>query len=278
MGKNIFYLLYNKYMAPDRLNAAKPRPPTELVGHMLSKGFKEAWQGQEVHIRGISPSPRIISGYIAALEAWTKKGNLLIPPVHHLYVPITHIDPEQTVQTGKVVLIPKTEQKLPFKTMRALERAKEAGLVGLTTLSTEEEYAQAAKDMHLAQNRFFLEMIDTSQLVFVSEWVGPNVQDYLIFQSKNSHHHHRVAISLGTTLAALHNHGLIAGDTHLEQFVVREEDRAVLRVDLINIRRVSQAEGKEGFETEYAMVLSSLTWINPDLINHFEDGYFNERE
>ena len=150
-------------------------------------------------------------------------------------------------------------------------------MFGLTMLEDETGFKLAAGDLQADETRFLHVMIQTSQLIFVSEWSGLNVVDCLR-SAPDKENRRKISRGLGVTLAALHHHDLIAGDTNLDQFVVRGETDTVLRVDLVNIYHASQAGGEEGFETERAMVLFGLARFAPQAINDFEETYQRETD
>ena len=205
--------------------AVMRRPSSALLG----QGFKLQMPDREVHVRGIYPDERIVRNYIRALNARADNGRHVVPRVLRVYVP--HINQNGT---------PKAISQLPDETIQLLRSAQLTSgqtLFEVRELNTREDYRGAAAELGIPDANFF------NFLIFVSDWTGTNLEEFLAVHANDPEAQHAVGQALGETLAALHNHDLIAGDTHLGQFIVDQEDGRylILRVDLNNIYMVNEA-------------------------------------
>lgn len=239
---------------------------------ILAGGFKAEYQGREVHIRGIYPDPRIVGNYISALECRKPNGRRVVPQVYRVYVPFTKLDIYGTMSSGEIVLVSKPESRLPSSTVSLLLRAEQEGLFEVVELRQVEDYRQAANVLNIVENDFLSVMTQTSQMLFVSNWVGPNVEDFIRQHIDNEERLRKVGTQLGETLAALHKSGLIAGDTHLEQFVVRGDGEEVLRIDLVNIYSLNEVS-RDNTLIEYNEIYNQLSYYSRIATAAFEAAY-----
>ncbi|MDD4953811.1 MAG: hypothetical protein PHG40_02760, partial [Candidatus Omnitrophica bacterium] len=224
---------------------------------ILSDGFRTAFESSDVHVRGISPDPRIIRNYIDALKVHKADGGLAVPKVLRVYIPYLRLDLEASQAQRKVVTRQKIESELPNETVQLLNEAAKEGLFEVIELRSEQDYRRFAQDLRLPVEEPFEMLIQSSLMVFVSEWVGSNVRDTLSRNRENNALLSRVGKYLGETLLALHKAKLIAGDTHLGQFVVRGDGEEVMRVDLNNIYSLRETS-QDNIAIEHREIYSRL--------------------
>lgn len=239
---------------------------------ILAEGFKARYQERTVHLRGVSPDPRIIENYLAALRLRTPGGALVVPPVYRVYAPLTALDLPATMAKREILLETKDESRLPAATINLLGRASKEGLFELVFLQEAESYLQAAMELGMNETNFTDTMTQTSLLIFVSEWVGPNLVDFITQKRRSGRQLKKLGGLLGETLAILHRGGLIAGDTHLKQFVLREKPQEVLRVDLVNIYSLKEVSA-DNILTEYWGILSELSLYSSEAAGSFIAAY-----
>ena len=238
----------------------EPSSNTEisLDAGRLNSGIKLQLEGRPVHLRGISPDVRVIANYLKALELKTASGSMVVPEVYLVYVPATSLDSAATTTERRLVLIAKDEKKLPFVTLDSLSRASRIHKFKVIYLLTEEDFMAASLALGITRESFLNTASQTSQLIFISEWAGPNIPDYLNGCQSDVAVQRTVGINLGENLTVMHNAGLIAGDTHLRQFVVRGGGESVARVDLNNIYSTQQVDTKNK-SIEFSSLYQELT-------------------
>lgn len=241
--------------------ASEPVPFTHV---QLVMGFQGEWQGQPAHIRGIAPVSRIVRNYLAALRVRTPDGRRVIPRVFRVYVPRTRLDMPQSKARGDVVVQERSESQLPAETLALLRQARDEGLCEVVELQEEAEYREAARALRLNEQEFFTTLIQVRSplprycpLVFVSDWVGPSVQEFLWTHDTDPTRLWNVGVRLGETLLAIHRARLICGNTHLRQFVVRGAAEEILRVDLGDIYSLDEAR-VENIASEHMAIREGL--------------------
>jgi HEAT repeat protein len=218
--------------------------------NLLHKGFRTQFKEQEVHVRGISPDPRHIENLVNGLNVRRSDGKEVLPKVYCVYIPRLRLDLERTALKSAIVTGAKGAHELPNKTIDLLNNARSnssKSVFYVKELLAKEDYNEATRSLNIIdEDDFFEQMIQSSPIIFISDWIdGPNVEDYLLSIARHSERlQQALGAHLGQTLAALHNSNLIAGDTHLKQFVVDGDEKGisnVVRVDLVNMYTVSQA-------------------------------------
>ncbi|MDP8229629.1 MAG: hypothetical protein P9L93_00830 [Candidatus Gorgyraea atricola] len=244
---------------------------------MLSDGFRTEFIAkdslkQQVHVRGIYPDKRIIRNYIAAIRARQANNRRTTPQVFRVYAPLLKLDIEGSMAKKEMVTQYKDESDLPSEIISFLRQAEQEGLFELAELRSREDYIQAARDLGLAEEEFFHNMTQNRFLVFISGWIGPNVHNFIAENATNEQLMRNLGLRLGETLAALHNHSLIAGDTHLEQFVVRGAAKEVFRIDLVNIYSLREAT-HQNFLVEFYEIASRLARGSRVAFDSFKEAY-----
>lgn len=250
-----------------------PNQEVELSPHVLNGGFRTVFEGRDVHVRGIAPDARVVGNYVRALRLRTGKGTLVVPAVRDVVVPTTTLDMAGTMRTGEIVLAPKLPHRLPFGTLALLREAEQGGLLRVLEIGEVAEYEAMSAAMRVDRSSFLNTMTQTTQLMFVSEWVGANISDYL-GEHGDIEIQRRVGRYLGENLRALHEAGLIAGDTHLGQFVVRGEAENVERIDLNNIYETWRV-GRQNMEIEALGLFHELARQSVDAAVGFKERYLN---
>ncbi|MDQ3099061.1 MAG: hypothetical protein M3Q44_04930 [bacterium] len=250
-----------------------PRSEIELSPHVLNDGFRTVFEERDVHVRGIAPDERVVGNYVRALRLRTGRGTLVVPAVREVVVPTTTLDMAGTMSTGEVVLVLKFPNRLPLVTLALLRGAEQEGLLHVREIAEVVEFEAVSGSLGVDRSSFLNTMTQTTQLMFVSEWVGANVPDFL-GEHEDIDVQRGVGASLGENLRALHDGGLIAGDTHLRQFVVRGKGENVERIDLNNIYAVGQV-GSQNMEIEALGLFHELRQYWHEAATAFKEGYLN---
>jgi len=240
----------------------------------LAGGFQSSLDGKQVHVRGISVDPRIIRNYIAALQSYTQNDKRVVPQVYRVYVPRTRLDINATVAAKEIILVDKDENKLPYATVSLLRDAQKQRLFEMVELWTTADYQQMARDLGINEDGLLNILTQSNLVIFISDWVGPNVDSFLMQHIENEEILRNVGIRLGETLLALHSNNLIANDTHLGQFVVKGSAEEILRIDLVNIYSLDEASA-ESIAIEYEEVYSRLSSY-PSALEGFLQAYPQE--
>ncbi len=242
--------------------------------YALASGVRtraEFLNGREVHIRGVAPEPRRIINYIRALRTRTDDGRMAVPQVFRVYIPLLKIDQAASMANGEIVFERKTDDELPPETADALRQAAEQGIFELVELEEIDDYRREARNLNVDENSFIQAFTGTNSIPFVSEWVdGPNVYDFIAMHRDNPELMRRLGAGLARTQKALHRSGLICGDTHGGQFVVKGEAEEVLRVDLVNVYSVEE-EWRENIRIEHGEIMNVLS--GTEGLETFLDGY-----
>jgi hypothetical protein len=267
------YYAYKDFMSSQE-QGYSPHSEIELSPHVLNGGFRTVFEGADVHVRGISPDVRIVENYVRALRLRTGRGTLGVPAVLEVVVPTTTLDMAGTMSKGEIVLVPKFPKRLPLVTVAMLKEAEQEGLLRVREIGEVAEFEAMSGALGVDGSSFLNTMTQTTQTMFVSEWVGANVPDFL-GEHEDDELQRRVGGYLGENLRALHEGGLIAGDTHLRQFVVRGEAENVERIDLNNIYSVGQV-GSQNKEIEALGLFHELGQQSVDAAMVFKAAYLQE--
>ncbi|UCD55175.1 MAG: HEAT repeat domain-containing protein [Candidatus Omnitrophota bacterium] len=206
----------------------------EIDEKRLLDGYRGQFQNQDVHVRGIALDRRVCRNYINSLRTRTKSGKKAIAPVHKVYVPVSVPDIHECAARNKAVLCKNT--RLRPEVLSIIRNGAQEGLFELVELRTYRDYRNAEDDLGIKPNYLFSSLGSAGYIaLFVSEWIGPNLIQ--LFQKTSEGDSRRIAVgaNLGRILGALHNAGLVAGDSHLKQFVIDETTNDVYRIDTANI-------------------------------------------
>ncbi len=254
----------------------------EKDGSMLARlgsGFKAEYEGREVHVRGVPPEFEKIKNYIAALRIphLGAEEAAVVPTVKKIYMPMVRLDVNASMAQGRLVLGQKDLSGELGRTVVELRQAAREGLFELKEIVREEDIQDFAEDLHLDPNDALNTLTQTSRIVFVSEWVGPNVEDFIVAHHGDAQLLYTVGLKMGKILRSLHDHDLIAGDPSLTQFVVRgDQAEEVLRVDLINIFSAQQI-GVENKDIEFTTLTNAVLLSRfPSSLRGFGEGYAGE--
>ncbi len=222
---------------------------------VLSRGFDVAkYNGAHVFVKGIAHDPGSIANYCKGLSLKTSAGLPVIAPLREVIIPQKRFDTTIIGYTR-----PKNDSELSPIAVSELRQAETNGLLKIRELASELDYSSAAQALGMNEGSFYNTMVQINTLIFVSEWVGPNLYDYL-GAGKSSETQRKIGQRLGEALKTLHQADLIAGDTHLGQFVVQGDADAVMRIDLGKVdsraQLGSQLNGNK--EAEYHGLLTEL--------------------
>jgi hypothetical protein len=231
------------------------------------------FKGSKAHLRGVSSETRVIRNYIKALGVKTPDGKNAVSRVERVYIPTVKIDEEKTTVSGRVVTRAKTETELPSSTVELLRKVSGEGLFDLVEINSAGEAQKAADDLNI-DRQDFMNVLMGSSLLFVSEWSGKSVSDFMKKYVNDEKVLKEFGRKLGGALKSLHKEGVICGDTHLGQFVVKGPADEVIRVDLVNIYMVEEC-GVKDLDTEYHFLSNQLTLIK-DAFEGFKEGYREE--
>ncbi|MBI4707624.1 MAG: HEAT repeat domain-containing protein, partial [Candidatus Omnitrophica bacterium] len=265
-------IIGERNFASSAVNETKGRVVDSLL---LESGFKAVVDNKQAHVRGITPDPRSIKNYCLSLQIRTPGGKRVVPRVLRVYLPMIRLDVEATIAQKKITFSEKNEQLLPSETLSILRNAQQENMLQLVEMRTEDEYNAVAGELGLNKEQFFEVMTQSSKIIFVSDWVGPNVKEFISVHQHSENLLREMGAFLGITLATLHNQEIIAGDTHLGQFVVRvENDKVseVLRVDLNNVYSLNEVS-EDNIETEYFELYRSLGKYSDIALRSFEKAY-----
>jgi serine/threonine protein kinase len=238
--------------------APAPEIETEPFEMMrLGKGFAMNYRAETVHMRGIAPDPRIVKNYLKVLKLRNPDDSLVVPAVRKVYLPMT------TMWKRGPNIEEKTEDELPAETVNLLRAASEEGLFELVELKNLGDYDRAAEEIGANRDEFRA-LLYTSLIPFMSDYAGRNAQVYLMNQVdfvKDEGKMRDFGSAMAHTLKTLHANGIIAGDTHLGQFVVPPDGKHALRVDLVNIYSFDDIEERtipDNVAAEYIGILNTL--------------------
>lgn len=249
--------------------------------HALARGIRARWtvngERRDAHVRAFYPDSTLIVNVLKSAAQRNRLGQRVVPQIFSVYVPRLRLDMDAAMATGQVGYRRKTELELPAETLRVLEAGQTAGMFELIYLDALEDYQKLARDLRADEDTLIGGLTQTNQILLVSDWIGPNVEDFLEahleLNEENLRVMRRVGQGLGETLRALHGANLIAGDTHLGQFVVDEESLDVSRVDLVNTQSVGDpGVGEENIRIEWAGVFTALSRY-PQAQTAFENAY-----
>lgn len=261
-----------------------------FTAQTLEGGFETNVLDRKVHVRGIYPEVSRIRNYLTALSLRTETGRRVVPEVVKIWIPVTLLDYEKSAAAGRLVLVEKGEDLLPQETLQMLRTAVGSGgqpLFEIEEMRSEEDYLRAAGELgNIDGNTFFSTMSRNGHLIVASEWIGPDVRDYLA-SGVGEARQRELGRLLGETLGTLHRNSLIADDTHLKQFVVRENRgriQDVLRIDLVGIKTEAEAHSQSRyayspgtfFAIEQAEVFSGLQ-AAPVAKHEFLEAYGRSR-
>ena len=227
----------------------------------LGKGFAMDYKGETVHMRGIAPDPRIVRNYLKTLRLRNPDDSLVVPDVRKVYLPMT------TMWKRGPSIEEKTEDELPAETVDLLRAASEEGLFELVELKNLGDYDRAAEEIGADRDKFRT-LLYTSLIPFMSDYAGRNAQVYLMNQIdfvKDEGQMREFGRAIARTLKTLHTNGIIAGDTHLGQFVVPPDGKHILRVDLVNIYSFDDIEEgtiPDNVAAEYMEIFNTLKFSN----------------
>jgi hypothetical protein len=157
----------------------------------------------------------------------------------------------------------KIEEELPAETISLLRAAAEEGLFELIELNDLGDYDRASEELGADRDKFRT-LLYTSLIPFMSDWAGRNGMTYLMDQVdfvKDEGRMRDMGRAMGHTLKTLHSNGIIAGDTHLGQFVVPPDGKHTYRVDLVNIYsfdEITEETIPDNVAAEYFGILNTL--------------------
>ncbi len=235
-----------------------PAVETEPFDSMrIGKGFAMDYKGETVHMRGIAPDPRIVRNYLKTLRLRNSDGSLVVPAVRKVYLPMT------TMWKRGPNIERKIEEELPAETISLLRAAAEEGLFELIELNDLGDYDRASEELGADRDKFRT-LLYTSLIPFMSDWAGRNGMTYLMDQVdfvKDEGKMRDMGRAMGHTLKTLHSNGIIAGDTHLGQFVVPPDGKHTYRVDLVNIHSFDELAEEtipDNVAAEYFGILNTL--------------------